>query len=94
MEQNVVSPKPRIDESSNLCGLKLIMVTIYNSNDEITPNTYCEFWSRNGGLDCFSLHITLNAKKKCNLKKKFNYICTFHHLMEGARFFLSIFFIL
>jgi hypothetical protein len=38
-EKNVVSSKLKNDESSNLCGLKLIMVTVYNSNDEITCNT-------------------------------------------------------
>jgi hypothetical protein len=42
-EQNVVLSKLRIDESNNLCGLKLTMVTVCNSNDEITPNTYWEF---------------------------------------------------
>jgi hypothetical protein len=42
-EQNVVSSKLKIDESSNLCGLELTMVTIYNSNDEITPNIDWEF---------------------------------------------------
>ncbi len=35
-EQNIASSKLRIDESTNLCGLELIMVTIYNPNDEIT----------------------------------------------------------
>ncbi len=48
-EQNVVSSKSRSDESSNLCGLELTMVTVYNSNDEITPNGDWEFRSRNGG---------------------------------------------
>ncbi len=38
-EQNVVPLELRIDESSNLCGLKLTMVTTYNSNDETTPST-------------------------------------------------------
>jgi hypothetical protein len=49
-EQNVISSKPKIDESSNLCGLKLTMITVYNSNDKIIPNTNCEFRSKNGGL--------------------------------------------
>ncbi len=55
-EQNVVSSKSKIDESNNLCCLELTMVTIYNSNDEITPNTYCEFRSKNGGLNCFRIY--------------------------------------
>ncbi len=38
-EQNVVPLELRIDESSNLCGLELIMVIVYNSNEEITHNT-------------------------------------------------------
>jgi hypothetical protein len=42
-EQNVVPTKLKIDESNNLCGLKLTMVIIWNSNDEISPNTYWEF---------------------------------------------------
>jgi len=42
-KQNVVSSKSRIDESNNLCGLELAMVIVYNSNDEIPPNTYWEF---------------------------------------------------
>jgi hypothetical protein len=56
-EQNVVLSKLIIDEPNNLCGLKLIMVIICNSNDEITPNTYWEFRSRNGGLDYFRIYI-------------------------------------
>jgi hypothetical protein len=56
-EQNVVSSKLRIDESNNFCGLELIMVIIYNSNDEITPNTDWEFRPRNGGLNCFKIYI-------------------------------------
>ncbi len=42
-EQNITPSKLRTDESSNLCGLKLIMVIICNSNDEIAPNTNWEF---------------------------------------------------
>ncbi len=42
-EQNVAPSELRIDESSNLCGLELTMVTVCNSNDEITPNTHWEF---------------------------------------------------
>jgi len=38
-EQNVIPSELKIDESSNLCELKLIMVTICNSNAEITFNT-------------------------------------------------------
>jgi hypothetical protein len=38
-EQNVISSKRRIDELNNLCGLKLIMVIVCNSNDEIILNT-------------------------------------------------------
>jgi hypothetical protein len=37
-KQNVAPSKLRIDESSNLCGLELTMMTIYNSNGEITFN--------------------------------------------------------
>ncbi len=56
-KQNVISSKLKIDESNNLCGLELIMVTICNSNDDITPNTYWEFQLKNGGLDCFKIYI-------------------------------------
>ncbi len=56
-EQNVGPSELRIDESSNLCGLELTMVTVYNSNDEITPNIDWEFRSRNGELDCFRFYI-------------------------------------
>ncbi len=56
-EQNVVPSELRIDESRNLCGLKLIMVIICNSNDGITPNTNWEFQLKNGGLDCFRIYI-------------------------------------
>jgi hypothetical protein len=56
-EQNVVLSKLRIDESNNLCGLELTMMTVCNSNDEITFNTYWEFRSRNGGLDYFRIYI-------------------------------------
>jgi hypothetical protein len=61
-EQNVVSSELKIDELNNLCGLELTMVTICNSNDEITPNTDWEFQSKNGGLDYFKFtYIKLNA---------------------------------
>jgi hypothetical protein len=54
----------RIDELNNLCGL-VTMVAICNWNDEITCNTNWEFWSRNGGLDCFRItYIRLNADYK------------------------------
>jgi hypothetical protein len=56
-EQNVAPSKSRIDESSNLCGLKLAMVTIYTSNDEILPHIDWEFRSRSGGLDCLKIYI-------------------------------------
>jgi hypothetical protein len=56
-EQNVVPSELRIDESNNIYGLKLTMVTICNSNDEIIPNIYLKFLSRNGGLDCFRIYI-------------------------------------
>ncbi len=56
-EQNVISSKLRIDESNNLCGLKLRMVIICNSNGEIIPNTDWEFQSRNGGLIFFKNYI-------------------------------------
>ncbi len=56
-EQNVVPSELRTNESSNLCGLKLTMVTVCNSNDGITPNTNWEFQLKNGGLDCFRIYI-------------------------------------
>ncbi len=56
-EQNVAPSELKIDESNNLCGLELIMVTICNSNDEITPNTHCEFPLKNGELDCLRTDI-------------------------------------
>jgi hypothetical protein len=56
-EQIVVSWELKIDEPSNLCGLKLIMVIVCNSNDEITLNINWEFWSKNGGLNCFKIYI-------------------------------------
>jgi hypothetical protein len=37
-EQNVISSKLRIDESSNVCGLESKMVIICNSNGEIILN--------------------------------------------------------
>jgi hypothetical protein len=37
-EQNVVALELKIDESSNLCGLKLTMMIVCNSNGEITFN--------------------------------------------------------
>ncbi len=39
-EQNVAPSKSKIDESSNLCGLELAMMIVYNLNDEVPPNTY------------------------------------------------------
>jgi hypothetical protein len=42
-KQNVASSKQTVDESSNPCGLKLVMVVVCNSNDEILPNTDWEF---------------------------------------------------
>jgi len=42
-EQNVAPSKLRIDESNNLCVLELIMVTICNSNDEISRNIDWKF---------------------------------------------------
>jgi hypothetical protein len=55
----------RIDESNNLCGLKLTMVTVCNSNAKIIPNIDYEFQSKNGGLDCFIItYIRLNANKR------------------------------
>jgi hypothetical protein len=42
--KQIVAPlELRINESSNLCDLELIMVKVYNSNDEITLNTDWEF---------------------------------------------------
>jgi hypothetical protein len=37
-EQNVAPSKLKIDEPNNLCGLELIMMTICNSNGEISLN--------------------------------------------------------
>jgi hypothetical protein len=93
-KQNVVPSKLKIDESSNLCGLELAMVTICNSNGEITLNIDREFRSKMVGWIILEFtYIKLNAdEKKCTIFLKFNYICTFHHLMENARFFLSNFF--
>jgi len=56
-EQNVVPIEPGVDESSNPCGLKLAIVVVYNSNDEIPPITNKEFWLKSGGLDCFKIYI-------------------------------------
>jgi hypothetical protein len=42
-EQNVAPSELGVDESSNPCSLKLAMVVVYNSNDEILPNTKWEF---------------------------------------------------
>jgi hypothetical protein len=54
-----------MNESSNLCDLKLKMVIVCNSNDEITPNSNWEFRSRNGGLDCFKIYTHyIKCKKK------------------------------
>jgi hypothetical protein len=35
----------------------LTMMIVYNSNGEIILNTYWEFWSKNGGLDCFKIYV-------------------------------------
>jgi hypothetical protein len=56
-EKKVAPLELRIDESSNLCGLKLTMVMIYNSNDKITPNPNWEFQLKNGGLYCLKTYI-------------------------------------
>jgi hypothetical protein len=56
-EQNLTSSNLKIDESSNLCGLELTMVTISHSNDEITPNTDWEFRPKNGALRCFGIYV-------------------------------------
>jgi hypothetical protein len=45
-EQNVAPSELKINESSNLCGLELTMVKVYNSNDEIIPNTNYQFRSK------------------------------------------------
>jgi hypothetical protein len=55
-EQNLTS-NLKIDESNNLCGLELTMVSISHSNDEITPNTDWEFRPKNGGLRCFGIYV-------------------------------------
>jgi hypothetical protein len=51
---------------------KLTMVTIYNSNDEITPNTNCEFRLKNGGINCFRIytHYIKCTKKNVQFFKK------------------------
>ncbi len=77
-----------VDESSSGFSLEL-------ANNEITPNIDWEFQLYNGGLDYFKVtYIKLNAHKKKLYKSfKFNYTRTFHHLMEGVRFFFRIFII-
>jgi hypothetical protein len=53
-EKNVASSKPRVDESSNQCGLELAMMTICNSNDQkMVGSIVLEF-----------TYIKVNAKKK------------------------------
>jgi hypothetical protein len=42
-EQKVVPLELGVDESSNQCGLELVMVNFHNSNDEIIPNTNWQF---------------------------------------------------
>jgi hypothetical protein len=71
----------------------LAMVIVYNLNDEIPPNTNWKFWLKSGGLDCFKIYIyKIECKKKdCTKIFKFNYTCTFHHLMEGSEFFFKFF---
>ncbi len=56
-EVNIAPSKLEVDESNNPCGLELTMVTFYNSNEKITPNTNWEFRSRNGGLIFFRIYI-------------------------------------
>ncbi len=92
-EQNVIPLEQWVNELSNPCGLKLAMEVVCNSNDEILSNTYWEFWSKNG-LDCFKIYVHWsNAKKNCTKRFKFNYTCTFHHLMEFTGVFFQNFFI-
>jgi hypothetical protein len=43
--------EPKVDESSNPYDLKLAMVVVYNSNDDIPSNTNWEFGLRNVGLN-------------------------------------------
>ncbi len=92
-KQNVVPSELRIDESNNLCGLEFTMVTICNSNGEITRNTYSKFRSRNGGLIVLEFtYITLNANKKIVqifLSLIISTTFIFHHLMEIIGFILS-----
>jgi hypothetical protein len=56
-EQNIASLQPRINESSNICGLELTMMIVCNSNDEIILNINWKFRLKNGGLDYFRIHI-------------------------------------
>ncbi len=56
-KQNVLPSVLRIDKWNNLCGLKLTIVIICNSNDEITLHINWEFWSKNGGLDWFRIYV-------------------------------------
>jgi len=92
-KQNVVPSELRIDESNNLCRLEFSMVTICNSNGEITRNTYSKFWSRNGGLIVLEFtYIRLNADKKIAqvfLSLIISRTSIFHHLMEVVKFILS-----
>jgi hypothetical protein len=39
-EKNVTPSKPKVDESSNPCGLELAIMVVCDSNDEIPPNIY------------------------------------------------------
>jgi hypothetical protein len=55
----------KIDVLNNLCGLKLIRMTIYNSNCKIIFNIDWEFRLKINGLDCFKFtYIKLNANKR------------------------------
>jgi len=45
-EQNVAPSKLRIDVSTNLCGLELTMVIVWNSNGEITLHIDWKFRSK------------------------------------------------
>jgi hypothetical protein len=77
----------KIDVLSNLCGLKLIRMIVYNLNGKIILNIDWEFWLKIDGLDCFKFtYIKLNANKRnCMSFFKFNYIHSFHHLMESVK---------
>ncbi len=64
-EQNVDPSEPKVDESNNPCDLKLAMVVICNSNDEIPPNTNWNFNQEMvGSIVLEFTYIKSNVQKK------------------------------